>query len=103
MHDIVIEILVVLVAVCVSVFTRYLIPYIKTITNQNKYAELVDIIETAVTAAEQTMNQPKQGKAKKADVLAFVSHWLAEKNINISEDELNRLIESAVFAMNQEY
>lgn len=102
MHEIMIDLLVIVVSVLSALVSAYLIPYIKAKTNSEKYADLMDIIVVAVKAAEQTINGSGQGKAKKAEVLAFVSYWLAEKNIHVSESELDKLIECAVYAMKNE-
>lgn len=102
MHDYVIDILVFVIMVLGIILTKNIIPYIKTLIKTSNYAELFDIVEVAVKAAEQKFQAPKQGKIKKAEVYNFVSHWLEEKGIHISEDEIDRLIEAAVFSMNLE-
>ena len=102
MHEIMIDVLMIVVSILSALVSAYLIPLIKAKTNSEKYADLMDIIVVAVKAAEQTINGSGQGKAKKAEVVAFVSHWLAEKNIRISEAELDKLIECAVYAMKNE-
>ena len=51
---------------------------------------------------EQTIRESGQGKAKKAQVIAFVSAWLAEHDMYITEEQLDKLIEAAVFTMNKE-
>lgn len=102
MHDYVIDILVFVITVLGIIITKNVIPYIKTLIKSSDYAELFGIVEVAVKAAEQKFQAPKQGKVKKAEVYSFVSHWLEEKGIHISEDEIDRLIEAAVFSMNAE-
>lgn len=89
--------------ICMStLIIRYLVPYLKAQIQDTKYAEMLDIVEKAVKAAEQTIRESGQGKAKKAEVISFVSNWLADNNISITEDQLDRLIEAAVYAMNKE-
>ena len=102
MHEIMIDVLMIVVSVLSALVSAYLIPYIKAKTNSEKYADLMEIIVVAVKAAEQTINGSGQGKVKKAEVLAFVSHWLAERDIHVSEAELDKLIECAVYAMKNE-
>lgn len=97
MKDVALVILEAVLSIMVILISRYVIPYIKTMTESEKYAGLMEIVIVAVKAAEQTIRESGQGKAKKAQVLAFVSHWLEENGIHISEDELDRLIESAVY------
>ena len=102
MHEIMIDVLMIVISVLSALVSAYLIPLIKAKTNSEKYADLMDIIVVAVKAAEQTINGSGLGKVKKAEVVSFVSHWLAEKNIKISEAELDKLIECAVYALKNE-
>lgn len=102
MHDYVIDVLVFVITVLGIILTKNVIPYIKTLIKTSDYADIFDIVEVAVKAAEQKCNAPKQGKAKKAEVYSFVSHWLENKGIHLSEDEIDRLIEAAVYSMNTE-
>ena len=102
MHEILIDALVFVITVCGFVLTGTIIPYIKKLIQNSEYADIYDVVEIAVKAAEQKCNAPKQGKAKKADVLAYVSNWLNEKGIKLSEADLDRIIEAAVYSMNTE-
>lgn len=100
MHEILIDILEAVIILATMLITRYLVPYIKSLIHESKYAELIEVIAAAVRAAEDTIVGSKKGKIKEADVVAFVSHWLAKKNLHITEDELIRLIRAAVHDMN---
>lgn len=102
MRELLFELLIVVVGICGALFTRYLVPYLKELIEDSKYSKLLDIIEVAVKAAEQTTIGSGQGKIKKADVVTFVSEWLNSKGLEVTEDELNRLIEATVFAMNND-
>jgi len=92
----------VIVTVVIVLIAKYAIPYVKALTENEKYSALMDIVAVAVNAAEQTIRESGQGKVKKAQVIAFVSSWLSDKGIEVTEDTLDRLIEAAVRAMNQE-
>lgn len=102
MNEIAFDVLMIVVSVCVAIVTRYLIPYLRNVVSDNKYTALLEIIKVAVEAAEQTIKDSGQGKAKKAQVIAFVSHWLTEKGIHITEEQLDKLIESAVWQLNND-
>lgn len=102
MHEIVMDIAVFAITVCGIIITRNVIPYIKDLIESSMYADIYDTVETAVKAAEQMCKAPKQGKTKKADVYCYVSHWLDERGIRLSEDDIDRMIEAAVFSMNNE-
>lgn len=102
MKDVAVVILEVVMAIVIILLSRYVIPYIKEITRSEKYAGLMEIVIVAVRAAEQTIRESGQGKIKKAQVVAFVSNWLRENGLDISEEELDRLIEAAVLNMKLE-
>ncbi len=100
MNDITFAILKITISVVAALLSYQLIPLIKAKIEAIKNKELREIIKEAVRAAEQTLNAPGQGIAKKAEVVAFTSHWLTEHGISITEDQLDKLIEAAVFSMN---
>lgn len=102
MNEILFEILLCVVIVCVTLFTSVIVPYFKEQIKGTKYEELLNEIEMAVRYAEQTITGLKMGKAKKAEVLAYMQNWLAEKGIHITEQQLDILIEATVFSMNNE-
>ena len=56
-------------------------------------------MNVAVDAAEQTIKASGAGAEKKAIVTEFLKEMLTAKNISISDDQLDKLIEAAVFAM----
>lgn len=102
MNEMTFLLLKIVVAVCTILITAYVIPYLKTLKEDKRYASVIDMIELAVRAAEQTITGPGQGKLKKAEVIRFVSEWLNRSGIGIMEDELDQLIEAAVYQMKQE-
>lgn len=99
MSDYLTILLKVVISIAIAIIVRYVVPYIKTITESEKQSALMEVITVAVKAAEQTIRESGQGKVKKAQVVAFVSSWMQEHRINITEDELDRLIEFAVMNM----
>lgn len=101
MDDITMILLKVVISVCAALITAYVLPYIKTLKDDARYAKVIEVVELAVRAAEQVIRDPKSGQIKKARVLKVVRKWLGEHNIDISEDEIDQLIESAVYAMKQ--
>ena len=101
MSEITFTILKIVVSVCAALVTVYLIPYIKTLKEDKRYASLMDMVEVAVKAAEQTIGSG-QGAIKKEEVENFVTEWMVDNGIKISYEQLSQLIESAVYAMKQE-
>lgn len=101
MNDITFIILKVVVSICAALVTVYLIPYLKTLQQDRRYASLLDMVEIAVRAAEQSL-KAETGEFKKSEVLAYVCHWLENNGIKIDMEQLDKLIECAVYQMKQE-
>lgn len=102
MNDITFIILKVVVSICAALVTVYLIPYLKTLRQDRRYASLLDMVEIAVRAAEQTYKESGQGARKKEEVMTFVREWMQNHGISISSYQLDQLIECAVYQMKQE-
>lgn len=98
MNDITFMILKIVVSVAIALVTGFLIPYIRNQTNIMQNEELLAIVKIAVQAAEQTL---QGGEIKKAEVVKFVSNWLNEHGIKITSEQLDNLIESAVYTLKQ--
>ena len=101
MNDLTFNILKIVVSVVAAIIAFYLVPYIKNKLAEDKYSQLLLMVTIAVQAAEQTIGDGK-GSLKKAEVISFVSNWMTNNGITISEEQLSQLIESAVFQMNLE-
>lgn len=102
MNDLTFNLLKIVLAVSAAIITTYLVPYIKNSIESSKRNTLNDVVKTAVEAMEQVIKESKKGPVKKQQVIAFVSAWANEHKINITEDQLDKLIESVVFEMNKE-
>ena len=102
MDDLTMMLVKIAVAVCAALITAYVLPYLKALKEDAKWGTVIDMIEIAVRAAEQIIKGSGQGPAKKAEVVKFVSEWLERNGIGMMEDELDQLIEAAVYQMKQE-
>jgi LL-H family phage holin len=100
MNDVTSIILKIVVGILFAIITRYLVPYLKTLRDDARWKRLIDMVETAVLAAEQTVKDPKSGPEKKEMVLKFVSDWFVKQGIDVTAEELDKLIEAAVKTMN---
>lgn len=98
MNDVTFAILKIVVSICAALVTVYLIPYIKTLREDKRYAQALDIVQTAVRAAEQTCKDDT-GEFKKSEVLSFVCQWLEKNGVKMEMSQLDRLIECAVYQM----
>lgn len=90
--------------VCLIV-TRYLLPailtWLKSKTTDSQYQLLIAVVESAVKALEQEFkNQHGAGVTKKEAVIEYVKKYCAENGIEITDEQLDKMIESAVYGMN---
>lgn len=79
--------------------TRYVIPWIKAKTQSDTMSVLIDWTMQAVLAAEQC-HQAQSGAERKAIVTRFIKELLTQKNIDLSDEEIDVMIEAAVKQMN---
>lgn len=99
----IVKMVVMAVAAIIGVLiTRYAIPWINSLKDDANYAQILSIIEAGVKAAEQVFTEPHSGAQKKQHVIEFVTQWLKDAGIEITESQLSELIEAAVFNMHLE-
>ena len=98
MRDIILEILKLTIMIATMLITRYAIPWLKAKTENSVMQALIDWTGQAVLAAEQT-HDAGTGAEKKAIVTEFIKRLLMQKNISLSDEEINTLIEAAVRQM----
>lgn len=102
MNDITFNVLKIVISVCAALITAYAVPYFKVLKEDSRYESLVDMVEVAVRAAEQTFKASGQGALKKEEVMTFIREWMQNHGINIDSYQLNQLIECAVYQIKQE-
>ncbi len=102
MNDILFEVLKAATVLVIVLLTRYAVPWIKQQVENTKYAWIIQCTELAVRSAEQTILGSKTGPEKKAIVTKFLKEQLQQKNISISDEQLNTLIEAAVYELKKE-
>lgn len=98
MNDITYLIVRCIVVLLATIISAYVIPYIKSKLDEVKYKNLLEAIKTAVQAVEQTMEDNQE---KKTEVVNVISTYLMIHNIDITPNQLDRLIESAVYVLKQ--
>lgn len=101
MNDITFLILKITLSICAALVTVYVIPYIKALKNDKRYAAMLDMVDIAVRAAEQQLGAGK-GTEKKERVMDFVYDWMTRQGVDITREQLSELVEAAVFTMNRE-
>lgn len=86
-----------LIALIGAIITYYIIPVLKGKISATQWQEIVNWVEIAVAAAEQMKAAGIITMPKKDFVLAFLNN----KGITITDQELDALIEAAVFEINK--
>lgn len=79
------------------VITCILVPFIWSKTTAEQQKEINAWVKIAVSAAEQIFKGSGRGEEKKQYVIA----WLKERGFTVDENELDALIEAAVYELNQ--
>lgn len=100
MREITIEILKLIIMIATALITRYAIPWLKARTENAVMQSVIDWTFQAVHAAEQA-HQALPGPDRKAIVTKFIKEVLQQKNISLTDEEIDMLIESAVGQMNK--
>ncbi len=98
MNEIVFEIIKIIVMIAALVVTRYLVPWLKERIGAEKLGQVEKWVKYAVEMAQQ-VHRYKLGEDRKAIVTEFLREILIAKNISISDEQLNVLIEAAVKEM----
>lgn len=84
-------------ALIAALITAFLVPYIKSKTTAEQQKEINAWVKIAVSAAEQIFKGSGRGEEKKQYVIA----WLKERGVTVDENELDALIEAAVYELTQ--
>lgn len=100
-RDIIMQALKLIIMVATALITTYLIPWIKAHTDTEKIYVVMRWAHEAVMAAEQIYGA-QTGPEKKTFALAFLREVVDAAHIDITDEELNTLIEAAVGEMNIE-
>lgn len=77
------------------IFTVVLVPYIKSKTTTEQRADLLALVKIAVAAAQQLYKGHGQGDLRKV----YVVTWLNDRGVTVDMDELDTMIESAVYEL----
>lgn len=109
MNNLLMNVLTAVIVALIGVITTQLLPFLTAKKDEalakmrrTKWAWAADIIDAAVRAVEQTVAEDVHGINKKNLALKYIMPWLSKNGINLTEDEIDQLIEAAVQAMNAE-
>lgn len=99
MNEMIFEICRVIAIIIGAILAYYIVPAFKAFVEKHIDDNLTGFINACVYAAQQTI---EDNADKKQFVLDRVTEWLKSKEITISPEQLDILIESAVLTMKRE-
>lgn len=102
MDDFLFNVLKLVLIIVVMLITRYAIPWLQKNTKIAENKMLADIAEVAVRYGEQVFQSPCGGATRKEIVTRYIKEQLRAKDISISDEQIEALIEAAVYTMNNE-
>ena len=102
MNDLTFNILKIVVSVATVFISLYILPLLKEKLQEAKYARLLEMVEVAVRAAEQTIKGSGMGSIKKEEVLKIVTEWMLDHGIHITQEQLDQLVECCVYNLKLE-
>ena len=96
-----------LIVAIIGVITNALLPYLKakkdeatTALRQTRWAWAADIVDAVVKAVEQTADEYMHGEVKKDAATRLIVDFFRENNIDLTQEQISALIESAVQELN---
>ena len=84
-----------IIALLVAIITTFVIPYIKSKIDDAKMAKIIEWVTFAVKAAEQIYKESGMGEIKNK----YVKKFLADHGVKLDMEQINVLIESAVWEL----
>lgn len=99
--EVMFELLKIIVMLAVLVLMRYIIPWVKAKIGSENLEKVDKWVHAAVLMVQQVHNA-KPGPERKAIVVDLIREMLIRKNIDLSIEQLDTLIEAAVKTMKME-
>lgn len=89
------RIILAVIALIGGILARYVIPWLRSVTDEKKRANIADIVETAVSAADRFM-KTATGEERKAAVIDYLKKRGFVVYADDITNEMNQMIEAAV-------
>lgn len=86
-----------------AILIRYAAPLLVQMLRSHNYMLAADIVETAVQAAEQTIRGYHRGEERYKYAIERIRRALEEKGIDIPIEQIDQMIEAAVYALNYHF
>jgi LL-H family phage holin len=106
MSNIVFDIIRIVVFAVFLVATKYILPlvtsWLQEKISENQYSLLLAVVESVVQGLEQEFKgESGKGTTKKEQATTFVKEYCEKHNIDMSDEQISALIESAVYGINE--
>lgn len=99
MNDTVYMIMRIIITIIAMIISSYVIPYVKSLSDNERLKVLYEAVRTSVYAAEQTVKGTGKGTEKKALALQDITKFLNDHGISVTSAQIDSLIEAAVYEM----
>lgn len=99
MKEIVIYFAILIILAICAMIGRYLIPLLKKKVEESDYKDFINWTIDAVRMAEQTIKGAGMGTAKKEYVVDFLTQLAIDNGYSFTHQQIDTLIESAVFML----
>lgn len=101
-NEILMDVLKAIVSLAALLIVRYLIPWIKAQIENSNYKWIADLVADAVKYAEQIIKESGKGEEKKEIVVKYITDQINLRGIKITDEQMEALIESAVYQLKKE-
>ena len=98
MTDIIFEVIKISVMIAALLLARYVVPWFNELIQDVRMKQVISWAQQGVLAAQQ-VHSAESGKDRKDIVTKFLKEILAEKNLALSDEQIDTLIEAAVKQM----
>lgn len=95
LHDFLFQLALLIISFAIPLITTYVVQFLATKSGNEKFKGFIGVAQLAVSAIEQSMVGSSGAEKKKA-----VELFLANRLKGITVDEIDKIIEAAVFEMN---
>lgn len=101
MADIIFEIIKIIVMLAALLVARYVVPLMNEMVKDSKIRQILELTKQGVLAVQQKYSL-ESGETRKEMVKVFLEDFLKEKNLSLTDEQVEILIEAAVKQMKME-
>ena len=102
MNDIILQCVSLIITVIIAIVARYAVPMLKTKIGDSQFNTIMQWATVFVSAAEKIFIGDKKGDEKREFVIHMLTEKAKELKLDLSEDQIRALLESALAALKAE-